>query len=108
MELLIEFLNKNYYIFVPALWVIGYALKQTPKVPDWTIIWILLAASIAFGTFAFGFSIEGVINGVIAAGIAVLGHQMMKQTLRERMVKKQIITVEHKQSADNSSNNKDE
>jgi hypothetical protein len=71
-----------------VLWVIGYALKQTPKVPDWAIIWILLFVSIGFGTFAFGFSINGIINGVIAAGVAVLGHQMFKQTFGEKGIKK--------------------
>jgi hypothetical protein len=77
---LLDFLNENYYMLVPALWVIGYALKQTPKIPDWSIIWILLAISIGFGTYAFGFSTTGIINGIIAAGVAVLGHQMYWQT----------------------------
>lgn len=84
MELLLEFLNQNYYMMVPALWVIGYGLKHTPKIPDWTILWILLVISISFGSIAFGFSTEGIINGVIAAGVAVLGHQILKQTFRSR------------------------
>jgi hypothetical protein len=87
MELLLEFLNQNYYMMVPALWVIGYGLKHTPKVPDWTILWILLAVSISFGSFAFGFSTEGILNGVVAAGVAVLGHQMFKQTMSSRKKK---------------------
>lgn len=77
---LLQFLNENYYMLVPALWVLGYALKQTPQIPDWSIIWILLLFSVLFGTFAFGFSVQGMINGIIAAGVAVLGHQMVKQT----------------------------
>ncbi|MFE8699215.1 phage holin family protein [Cytobacillus sp. FJAT-54145] len=91
MDFLIQFLNKNYYMLVPALWVLGYALKQTPKIPDWSIIWILLVCSLGFGTFAFGFSFKGALNGIIAAGIAVLGHQMVKQTLGARTEKKEII-----------------
>lgn len=82
MELdLIQFLNENYYMFIPALWVLGFALKQTPQVPNWSIIWILLAFSIGFGTLAFGFSFDGIIHGIVAAGVAVLGHQMVKQTV---------------------------
>ncbi|MGM0902836.1 MAG: phage holin family protein [Bacillota bacterium] len=88
MDLLLEFLNQNYYMMVPALWVIGYGLKHTPRIPDWTIIWILLVISISFGSFAFGFSTEGILNGVIAAGVAVLGHQMFKQTMGSRRNKK--------------------
>nr|WP_285867265.1 phage holin family protein [Mesobacillus maritimus] len=93
---MLDFLNENYYMLVPALWVIGYGLKQTPRIPDWTIIWILLVVSVAFGTFAFGFSTEGIINGIIAAGVAVLGHQMFKQTINSRRDKKEVIKIEAK------------
>ncbi|KAB2337679.1 hypothetical protein F7731_08790 [Cytobacillus depressus] len=78
---LIDYLNQNYMMLVPALWVLGFALKHTPAIPDWMIIWILLFVSITIGSIAFGFSIEGLVNGITAAGVAVLGHQMFKQTL---------------------------
>jgi hypothetical protein len=81
---LLQFLNQKYIMLVPALWVIGLALKHTPWVPDWTIIWILLFLSVGFGAIAFGFSVNGILNGVTAAGIAVLGHQMYKQSLLNR------------------------
>ncbi|WP_026584099.1 phage holin family protein [Bacillus sp. J33] len=85
---LLDFLSQNYYMLVPALWVIGYALKQTPFIPDWSILWILVMISVTTGSIAFGFSIEGVINGIIAAGVAVLGHQMMKQTIEGASARK--------------------
>ncbi|WP_019152611.1 phage holin family protein [Robertmurraya massiliosenegalensis] len=97
MELL-DFLNKNYYILVPALWVVGYALKQTPKIANWTIIWILLGLAIMIGTFAFGFSVDAILNGIIAAGVAVLGHQMFKQTLGGKFTTRKVITVEEKKT----------
>ncbi|WP_066288603.1 phage holin family protein [Bacillus sp. FJAT-29937] len=78
---LIDYLNQNYIMLVPALWVLGFALKQTPAIPDWLIIWILFIVSITIGSVAFGFSIDGLINGITAAGVAVLGHQMYKQTM---------------------------
>ncbi|MDZ5473044.1 phage holin family protein [Bacillus sp. 31A1R] len=81
---LLQFLNENYYMLVPALWVLGYALKQTPRIPSWSIIWILLIFAILFGTFAFGFTVKAVVNGIIAAGVAVFGHQMFKQTMEIR------------------------
>lgn len=84
----LSFLNENYYIMVPALWVIGFALKHTPKIPDWTIIWILLVLAVGVGTFSFGFSFDALMNGVIAAGIAVFGHQMYKQTFGTRIEKR--------------------
>ncbi|MFS0820584.1 phage holin family protein [Bacillus sp. 1P02SD] len=77
---LLQFLNENYYMLVPVLWVIGFFLKQTPTIPNWSITWILLGVSLVGGAVLFGFTAEAVFNGVIAAGVAVFGHQMVKQT----------------------------
>lgn len=81
---LASFLNENYYMLVPALWVLGFALKRTPSVPNWSIVWVLLGFSIVFGVIAWGFSYTGIINAIIAAGIAVLGHQMVKQSIQKK------------------------
>jgi len=83
VEWLQSFLLDHYYILVPVLWIIGYALKQTPIIPNWSIIWILLLASIVLATFAYGFSFEAVTNGIIAAGVSVFGHQLVKQTVQK-------------------------
>ncbi|RFB10182.1 hypothetical protein DZB84_23145 [Bacillus sp. HNG] len=77
---LLQFSNENYYMLVPMLWVIGFFLKQTPTIPNWAITWILLGVSLVGGAFFFGFTAEAFFNGVIAAGVAVFGHQMVKQT----------------------------
>ncbi|WP_141432383.1 phage holin family protein [Bacillus sp. 03113] len=79
---LIQYLDENYLVLVPALWVIGIALKQTPKIPDWSIIWILLFLSITTGTYIYGFSFRGILNGIVAAGVSVLGHQVVKQSIK--------------------------
>lgn len=82
---LMQYLNQNYLVLIPALWLIGHALKQTPVIPDWTIIWILFIVSIGIGSIEYGFSIDAITNGIIAAGISVFGHQVFKQT-KEGMV----------------------
>lgn len=81
---LFDILDTNYFILIPALWIIGYALKQTPKIPDWSIIWFLSIISLAISTLAFGFSAETIINGIVAAGVSVYGHQIVKQTTIKR------------------------
>ncbi|MEH7382687.1 phage holin family protein [Bacillus sp. JJ1533] len=85
---LLQFLNENYYMLVPVLWVIGYFLKATPSIPNWSITWILLGVSLVGGAFFFGLTAEAVYNGVIAAGVAVFGHQLIKQTAEARAGKK--------------------
>ncbi|WP_053366350.1 phage holin family protein [Bacillus sp. FJAT-27245] len=77
----IQILNQNYYFLVPVLWIIGFALKKTPRVPDWSIIWFLFGISLVLAWIAFGFNIDAIINGIIAAGTAVFGHQAWKQSL---------------------------
>lgn len=78
---LLSMLNENYLFLVPALWVLGYALKKTPKVPDWTIIWVLFLVSVGMALFTFGVNTEAITQGIVAAGAAVLGHQLVKQTI---------------------------
>ncbi|WP_261180646.1 phage holin family protein [Anaerobacillus sp. CMMVII] len=33
-------ISEQLAVVVPALMIIGYALKRTPKVADWLIVWI--------------------------------------------------------------------
>ncbi len=75
-----HYLSDSYMFLVPVLWVLGFALKRTPKVPDWMIIWILFFVSLALAVFSFGFTPDAVVNAIIAAGVAVFGHQLVKQT----------------------------
>jgi hypothetical protein len=78
---LLSYLNESYLFLVPALWVLGYALKKTPKVPDWSIIWVLFLVSEVLALFTFGINAEAITNGVVAAGVSVLGHQLIKQSI---------------------------
>jgi len=84
---LLQFLNQNYFMLIPVLWVLGFALKQTPHVPNWSIIWILTAVSLVFGLGAFGLTYEAIMNSIIAAGVAVFGHQLFKQTKNSKSEK---------------------
>lgn len=75
-----DYLDQGFAYFVPALWVIGVFLKMTPKVKNWMILWILLVISVIFAVIKSGWSLDSVINGIVASGVAVLGHQLVKQT----------------------------
>ncbi|MFN7251039.1 MAG: phage holin family protein [Anaerobacillus sp.] len=73
-------ISEQLAIVVPALMIIGYALKRTPKIADWMIVWILLVIGVIASGFTLGFTISGVGNGIIAAGAAITTHQAYKQT----------------------------
>jgi len=74
------FMADRALILVPALWVVGAVVKKTPVIADWLIPYILLALGVSGGLVTVGATADGVIQGVLAAGLAVLGHQLVKQT----------------------------
>jgi len=75
-----NYIDPAMLIVVAALWFIGYGLKQTPRVPNWSVLWIIVLLGIVFGLMVVGINVTGVIQGIIAAALAVLGHQIVKQT----------------------------
>ncbi|MGR3764548.1 phage holin family protein [Rossellomorea sp. NS-SX7] len=72
-------------ILVPVLWVLGFALKRTPHIPDWLIIWILLVVGVAASSWRLGFDFNGIANGFICTGAAITTHQSIKQTFFARL-----------------------
>lgn len=73
-------LHQSLILVVPALLIIGYAMKQTPNFPDWMIVWALPVLGLLAGVVSIGFNVEGVSNGLIAGGLAITANQMFKQT----------------------------
>ena len=77
---IIEYIINEALIIIPVLWILGSFLKKTPRVQDWTIPWVLLVAGMLFAIGIIGFNVDAVVQGVLVAGAAVLGHQLLKQT----------------------------
>ena len=61
-------------------WVIGFISKRTPSVPDWLIIYIVTVVGVAITIALLGFSVDSIIQGVLAAAVAVYGNQLVRQT----------------------------
>lgn len=76
---IIDFLNENVYTLSVALFVIGLFLKQTPKVPNWVIPYILGFLGIIACNIIMGISIEASTQGIIVAGLTVYIHQLGKE-----------------------------
>ena len=75
-----KYLIEEALIIVPVLWVIGVFLKYTSFLADEFIPWILTLCGICFAVGLLGFSVANVMQGILAAGAAVLVHQLYKQT----------------------------
>lgn len=76
---ILQFLQENFYAVAVVLWILGAFMKSTPKIPDWTVPYVLTIVSCAFGISMFGLCANAFIQGVIAAGVAVLGANFIKQ-----------------------------
>ncbi|MGO4540390.1 phage holin family protein [Paenibacillus sp. 2TAB19] len=74
-----ELIDPKLLIIVAACWVIGYVLKDTPGVPNWTIVYIVTAIAVLLTIWFVGFSAVAVIQGVLVGAFAVYGHQVIKQ-----------------------------
>ena len=74
-----DFLSKNVYIVSAALLLIGMALKQTPRRPNWSIPYILSVIGIVACNLILGWSIDATLQGVIVSGVSVYAHQLGKQ-----------------------------
>ncbi|MCE5168541.1 phage holin family protein [Paenibacillus profundus] len=78
-NMIFELIDPALFIVVGACWVIGYILKQTPAVPDWSIVYIVVALAVLFTIGLLGWSVEALIQGILTGAFAVFGHQAIKQ-----------------------------
>lgn len=54
-------------------------MKKTPKVPDWSIVYIVTLMAIVFAVLMLGFVITSFIQGILCGAVAVYGNQLVKQ-----------------------------
>lgn len=65
-------------VLIPVLYVIGYIIKQS-MVNNKYIPIILVAVGIALSIALLGANIQSIIQGILVAGVTVLGDQVVKQ-----------------------------
>ncbi|MDR7318933.1 phage holin family protein [Brevibacillus nitrificans] len=85
LALVQQYMADKALIVVVVLMVLGYFLKRTPHVQDWMIPWSLTVVGIILACGILqSFTVESVVQGILAAGIANLTHQLWKQTTDKR------------------------
>lgn len=73
-------IDSSLYAVVAACWIIGYILKQTPRIPDWSIVYFVTIAAVLLCIWLQGWRPESIIQGILCGAFAVFGHQIIKQT----------------------------
>ena len=76
---IIKYISDEALILIPVLYVIGMMLKNTPKVKDWLIPYILLVIGILGAISILGLSVKSVIQGILVTGASVYTNQLIKQ-----------------------------
>ncbi|TVX92237.1 phage holin family protein [Paenibacillus agilis] len=75
-----NYIDPTLIIVVLACWALGFALKRTPNVPNWSIIYIVTAVAVVLAVGLLGFTTAAIIQGILCGALAVYGHQLVKQT----------------------------
>lgn len=77
---MIDFITENALLLVPVLNIVGVIIKNTEKIPDKYIPFILLFLGILGAIAILGVSAESVLQGILVTGTAVYGNQIVKQS----------------------------
>lgn len=82
MELL-SYITDNALILIPVLLILGQIVKGIAVIPDKWIPLLLLPVGVAGALALMGPSVHAAIQGVLVAGAAVYGNQIVKQWGKE-------------------------
>lgn len=74
-----DYITEQVLYLIPALVFVGWCIKRIPNVPNWVIPFALIVIGVVASGCILGFDAEGIIQGVLCAGAAVLGNQLWKQ-----------------------------
>lgn len=78
---IVDFLIDEALILIPALMILGKIFKETPYVRDWMIPHMLLVIGIVMSIAMLGADVHAIVQGILVTGSAVLGHELIKQSL---------------------------
>jgi len=76
---------------VPVLLVVRKVLKNTPKMQDWLIPYILLLLGFLFTIGIMGINMHAIVQGVLVSGSAVFANQLYKQYSSKDGVDKWVV-----------------
>ena len=74
-----QYITAEFLYLIPVLWIIGAIIRNVPGIKNWIIPFVLLVFGILFCVLLAGVTAAAVIQGILVAGAAVLGDQVVKQ-----------------------------
>ena len=80
---ILDYVNENSMILIPTLYIFGSVLKKLPWVYDYYIPIVLMLLGAFLGLLGQGAIWDGIIQGILAAGVAIGIHQAHHQVDKE-------------------------
>lgn len=81
---LMDYIMEQAFVLIPVLYVLGVMLKNTNKIKDWCIPWILLIIGVLGAISLMGLNAYAIIQGVLVTGVTVYANQLFKQSVDKR------------------------
>jgi MFS superfamily sulfate permease-like transporter len=74
------FIKPEFLLVVVVAWVLGFMIRTIPKIPNWSIVFIVTLYTIVMVIFLNGLSAESIMQGILCGAVAVYGNQLVKQS----------------------------
>ena len=84
---IISFVPEQLFSLIIALYIMGVLFKSSNIIDDELIPFCLLSLSVLASVFLIGFTVEGIIQGVICTGVAIGINESNKQLKKIKEVK---------------------
>lgn len=72
-------IDPRLFVVLVACWALGIGIKRIPKIPDWTIIFVITVFAIVVTSWLLGWSPESLIQGILVGAFSVFGNEALKQ-----------------------------
>lgn len=81
-EIVRGLLDAQLLIVLAVCWVLGFMLKQTPRVPNWSIVYIVSLVAVVFAVLLLGNNPLSYLQGFLCGAVSVYGYEIAKQTVK--------------------------
>lgn len=91
------YIEPDAFILVPVLYFLGLFLRQTPRIPLWSHVWIKLTFAVIACLLYYGINIQAVVQGILVTGTTFVSKEILQNTLGINPINKQNTNKKDKQ-----------
>lgn len=82
MDEILQFVLDESLVMIPALWILGVIIKHTNILDNrWIPVVLLGVSAILTPLILDGYTAKTIVQAIYVTGVAVFGHQLIKQTI---------------------------